>query len=138
MSHLLLDIVKIDAIEIGQHLSDLRWIVQNGTGRLGQMIQGSVASQGLRKGVDSRHLSNTHKIKMGETRKNVTHFQDLICFVFFFLFISETLTMMISSGQPFMAVKSQFSNDLAKLRMELVNDPGISLRTSGMSTSTRF
>jgi hypothetical protein len=29
--------------------------------------------------------------------------------------------MMISSGQPFMAVKSQFSNDLAKLRMELVN-----------------
>ncbi len=34
--------------------------------------------------------------------------------------------MMISSEQPFMAVKSQFSNDLAKLRnMELVNDPGI-------------
>ena len=33
--------------------------------------------------------------------------------------------MMISSGQPFMAFKSQFSNDLAKLRMELVNDPGI-------------
>ena len=33
---------------------------------------------------------------------------------------------MISSEQPFMAVKSQFSNDLAKLRnMELVNDPGI-------------
>ena len=87
MSHLLLDVVKIDAIEIGQHLSDLRWIVQNGTGRLGQMIQGSVASQGLRKGVNSRHLSNTHKIKMGETRKNVTHFQDLICFVFFFLYL---------------------------------------------------
>ena len=48
--------------------------------------------------------------------------------------------MMISSGQPFMAVKSQFSNDLAKLRMELVkNDPGISLEdVRYMSTRTRF
>jgi hypothetical protein len=48
--------------------------------------------------------------------------------------------MMISSGQPFMAFKSQFSNDLAKLRMELVNnDPGIFLEdVRYMSTLTRF
>jgi hypothetical protein len=65
--------------------------------------------------------------------KNVTRFQDL--------FISQTLTMMmISSGQPFMAFKSQFSNDLAKLRMELMNDPGISLEDVryNMSTWIRF
>jgi hypothetical protein len=71
--YLLLDVVEIDAVEIGQHLSDLRRIVQDGTGRLGQMVQGSVAPQGLRKGVDSRHLpigmEETISISIQKNRK---------------------------------------------------------------------
>ena len=57
-AHLFLDIVEIDAVEIREHLTNLGRIVQDCTSCLSQMIQGSVASQGLRESVNGGHLQH--------------------------------------------------------------------------------
>lgn len=123
-TYLLLDVVKVDAVQIGQHLVDLGRVVQHGPGGLSQVVQRGVAPQGLREGVHRRHLTEKQD---RSARRHLTSLRK-----------PSTLTLIMSSGHPFMADRSQFSSPLAKLRMACVRVPGMGRSTSGMSTSTRF
>lgn len=42
-----LDVGKVDAVEVRQHLVDLGRVLEDGAGRLGQVVQTGVAAQGL-------------------------------------------------------------------------------------------
>lgn len=54
--HLYLNISKVHPVEVRQHLVDLWGILEDGAGRLGQVVQTGVTSQRLGKGADHRHL----------------------------------------------------------------------------------
>lgn len=46
-----LDVGKVDAVEVGQHLIDLSRVLEDSTGCLGQVVQTGVAAQGLSKSI---------------------------------------------------------------------------------------
>lgn len=56
---LYLDVGKVHPVEVGEHLVDLGGVLEDGPGRLGQVVQAGVASQSLSKGTDHGHLSTT-------------------------------------------------------------------------------
>lgn len=51
-----LDVGKVDAVEVREHLVDLGCVLEDGAGCLGQMVQTGVAAQGLGEGVGRRDL----------------------------------------------------------------------------------
>lgn len=54
-----LNVGKVHAVEIGEHLVDLGGILEDGSCCLGQMVQTRVTSQSLRKSTDHSHLQHT-------------------------------------------------------------------------------
>ena len=52
-----LDVGKVDAVEVGQHLTDLRGVLENGASCLRQMVERCVATQRLREGHHRAHLA---------------------------------------------------------------------------------
>lgn len=56
-----LHVGEVDAVEVAQHLVDLRGVLQHGARRLGQVVQRRVSAQRLCKGTDSSDLRGTHK-----------------------------------------------------------------------------
>lgn len=62
-----LDVGKVHPVEVGEHLVDLGGVLEDGPGRLGQVVQAGVASQSLSEGTDHGHLRNTHT-----SRKSMT------------------------------------------------------------------
>ena len=53
-------ISKVDTVEVCEHLVDLGGVLQHGAGRLGQVVQGGVATQGLGKSTDSSQLTTNN------------------------------------------------------------------------------
>lgn len=56
--HTNLDISKVHPVEVGQHLVDLGGVLEDGAGRLGQVVQTGVTSERLGEGADHRHLEH--------------------------------------------------------------------------------
>lgn len=50
---------EIDAVEVAEHLCDLSRVLQDGAGRLSQMIERCVAPQSLSKRSRTHNLHNT-------------------------------------------------------------------------------
>lgn len=44
-----LNVSKVDTVEVGKHLVDLSRVLEDGTCRLGEVVQTGVATQGLGK-----------------------------------------------------------------------------------------
>lgn len=51
-----LDVSEVHPVEVGEHLVDLRGILEDSAGCLGQVVQTGVTSQCLGKGTDHCHL----------------------------------------------------------------------------------
>lgn len=51
-----LDVGKVHPVEVGEHLVDLGGVLEDGTRRLGQVVQTGVSSQSLSKRTDHGHL----------------------------------------------------------------------------------
>lgn len=54
---------EINSVEVREHLVDLSWVLEHGTGRLGQMVQAGVATQCLREGAYTHHLKKRSEEK---------------------------------------------------------------------------
>jgi len=52
-----LHVGEIHTVEVGEHLVDLGCVLQDGAGRLGQVVQAGVAAQRLGEGADAHHLT---------------------------------------------------------------------------------
>lgn len=63
-----LDVGKVHPVEVGEHLVDLGGVLEDGPGRLGQVVQAGVASQSLSKRADHGHLRST-----GTSRKSLMY-----------------------------------------------------------------
>ncbi len=119
-----LHIGKVNPVEIAEHLVDLGGVLQDRTGRLRQMIQRRVSAEGLSKGTNSGYL-----------RKRGWPFWNWDFYTRQNLSLSAcldkttgnihtlTLVWIIVWGMLLMALVSQPSRLLAKLRMAWVKAP---------------
>ena len=70
-----LHVGEVDAVQVGQHLVDLRHVVQHGSRRLSEVVQRRVATQRLRKSRHGRQLRDKHgqQYKLCNGRKSKKH-----------------------------------------------------------------
>lgn len=115
MANIYLNIGKVHPVEVRQHLVDLWGILEDGAGCLGQVVQTGITSQCLGKGTDHSHLQQAGRVHDGSRHTNrCEQREDLTRF---------TLVRIISWGKLDMALVSQPSRLLAKLRMAWVRVP---------------
>lgn len=57
-----LHVGEVDAVEVAEHLVDLRSVLQHSTGSLGQVVQRGVPAQRLRKCICTCHLQTQRRI----------------------------------------------------------------------------
>lgn len=59
---------EVDAVEVAEHLCDLSRVLQDGAGRLSQMIERRVAPQSLSERSRTHHLHKTRTVSMTTPR----------------------------------------------------------------------
>ncbi len=119
-----LHIGKVNPVEIAEHLVDLGGVLQDRTGRLRQMIQRRVSAEGLSKGTNSGYLRkrgwpfwncdfySRQRLSLSACLDKTTGNIHTL-----------TLVWIIVWGMLLMALVSQPSRLLAKLRMAWVKAP---------------
>lgn len=68
-----LHVGEVDAVEVAEHLVDLRGVLQDGACCLGQVVQRRVSAQGLSKGTNSGYLSKTEETKTYVRSERTSH-----------------------------------------------------------------